>query len=154
MGTLHSVWKLTVSEGGRLRALPLLPDPSDVLFQPAPWLDLKREGGKKGIERQRNQRIDRSSEGWRGERERWVGGSPRCLANKKVPSFIPRSRPHCATAKKWSRSQWAPRSLGTQLLLFGSSDFELEQRPFKYMFTGGCDAAKVPDCLWAGRGRC
>ena len=44
MGTLHSVWKLTVSEGGRLRALPLLPDPSDVLFQPAPWLDLKREG--------------------------------------------------------------------------------------------------------------
>ena len=49
MGTLHSVWKLTVSEGGRLRALPLLPDPSDVLFQPAPWLDLKREGGRKGL---------------------------------------------------------------------------------------------------------
>ena len=74
---------------------------------------------------------------------------------QKVPSFIPRSRPHCATAKKWSRSPWALlRSLGTLLLLFGSSDSELELWPFKYMFTGGFGAAKVPDCSCAWRGRC
>ena len=129
------VLKLTVSECVRLGSLPLLPDPSDVLFQPAPWLDLRKER-KRGVERQRNQ----------GKAERENKG--RCLPNKKVLPFIARSRPHCATAKKVATSIGRPdatqqsSAIPTRALVVTAFQICVYRGP-------GCDAPKVPQIVHA-----